>query len=164
MKYCYSCYDTQEDTKLTKCELCDDYCCDTHTFSIKDNNKEKTEQIKEKYRCETCYYEKCHECGENANLICEKCDKILCSSHFAISACQTTWCICPNCYDYKCSKCRNDLNHDYHYLVDIPEYEDLCDNCYDHKCFDCGEPMSRAEVEDIKIPYLDDKCAKCNDK
>jgi hypothetical protein len=65
----------------------------------------------------------CNECGECKKLICPEC--------MGLTACQTGWCICRECYDYTCRDCGRKLP-----ILDPPEcyFVDLepIDVCY--KC------------------------------
>ena len=37
---------------------------------------------------------------------CEMCNKTVCIGCVRLTACQTTWGICKNCFDYKCRVCK----------------------------------------------------------
>jgi len=36
---------------------------------------------------------------------CDDCDRIVCIDCVALTACQTTWGVCVDCFDYKCTEC-----------------------------------------------------------
>lgn len=99
----------------------------------------------------------CHS-NEWANFCCEKCDRGVCVHCFALSACQTSWCLCRDCYDYKCRKCGEELSREYQYLNDTPELEDLCEKCYEHRCRICNIKMTRKEASEL---FWGDVCAVC---
>jgi hypothetical protein len=67
-----------------------------------------------------CMY--CEICGhlspEDNIKGCSKCDKTVGNCCGALYHCQSTECICKNCYDYKCNFCDNDLPKDIRYISD----------------------------------------------
>lgn len=49
---------------------------------------------------------------------CDKCNLNVCISCVAITSCQTTSCICKNCFDYACEKCGKKISRNVLYLTD----------------------------------------------
>jgi hypothetical protein len=76
----------------------------------------------------------CYICGaeEESDLhkTCEICHKLTCLECIGITACQTTDCICHNCYDYKCENCQCNLDQDRVYVSDGDKWSlPICDEC-----------------------------------
>lgn len=61
---------------------------------------------------------------------CEECEHLCCLDCIALTACQTSYGVCVNCFDYKCTFCKSaDLPRSRQYLEDahpLPE----CPACH----------------------------------
>lgn len=125
-------------------ELC--FICEKQNAMIC-NIKNKT-----KGYCPSCFHREsgydsdyelffCHVCGfryydlyqQEHEWKCEKCKKLVCSERcFSVTACQTIYCICKNCFDYKCEECGGNLSKDdsitYLWDCDI-DLLPICDSC-----------------------------------
>jgi len=47
-----------------------------------------------------------------------------------ITGCQTMWCLCKECFNYKCGQ---DLEHCGTFIYGLPESEPFCAKCRDEK-------------------------------
>lgn len=88
----------------------------------------------------------CTVCNEKANnrFKCEKCNKYTHSECIGITACQTEWCICRNCFDYKCCSCKKvELPHSEVYFTDCKPTP-VCHKCY-KKYYNGTDPGHKGE-------------------
>jgi hypothetical protein len=88
--------------------------------------------------CQECFEEMhCSKCNVNIvndkfAMACDTCKKICCSNCIAFTGCQTTFGLCGDCYDYRCSSCDGELDRSKNYLDD----GDRINMCEDCKTFD----------------------------
>jgi hypothetical protein len=79
-----------------------------------------------------CVY--CEICGhlalEDNEKGCEKCGKTVGMCCGVLYHCQSSECVCKNCFDYKCEKCGDPLDRDRQFVSDDDEsMMPLCHNC-----------------------------------
>ena len=80
---------------------------------------------------DTCSFCGAEEEFGDCHKTCEKCGKLACLECVGITGCQTTDCLCHQCYDYKCEECGADLDNSETYVWDGDKWTlPLCNDCH----------------------------------
>ena len=146
------------DDKMNVCKVCKIIRVCSRCFQYNDKFNEYNGYICS--NCSKCY-DSCERCEqiilEYSLYVCEKCNKHVCLDCSGLSGCQTEWCICYQCFDYKCTQCHiEDLDHDLVYLMDAKPIP-VCDKCT--LCSKCN--IVRSSLLEICSGCMMMVCSKC---